>query len=269
MILLKVFKKGLISPYQNMQYKSGIIYSCPDFCDDKNIDCAKGHYATDWDGLSYTYRKGRNVYTAEVGGKKVEYNQFKRRYEKIEILNKLTIKEIKEGLKKNSAKAGYDLYKTSFPHNPLGKENHPTQKDIENLKKWISVDDTVCDSVCYSVSDTVYDTVCGSVGDTVCDSVFYSVSDTVYDTVCGSVGDTVCDSVFYSVGASVNDSIFAYISSIFFNIKKWKHIDHTEGENPFQPCIDLWNRNFVPSFDGKTWRLHTGKDAKIVYKYEV
>jgi hypothetical protein len=28
----------------------------------------------------------------------------------------------------------------------------------------------------------------------------------------------------------------------------------------------LWESGFVPSFDGKTWRLHAGKNAKIVYE---
>jgi len=82
-----------------------------------------------------------------------------------------------------------------------------------------------------------------------------------------SVGDSVWDSVRDSVWDSVRASVGAYISSLFPNIKKWKDIDHEEGVNPFQPCIDLWNREFVPSFDGKTWRLHQGKDAKVVYEW--
>ena len=39
-------------------------------------------------------------------------------------------------------------------------------------------------------------------------------------------------------------------------------------ENPFQPAIDLWEAGFVPSFDGKVWRLYAGKDAQIVYEME-
>ena len=72
-----------------------------------------------------------------------------------------------------------------------------------------------------------------------------------------SVGDSVWDSVMDSVGA--------YLSSLFPNIKKWKYIDHEPEVNPFQSAIDLWHRGFVPSFDGKTWRLHSGKNAEIVY----
>jgi hypothetical protein len=74
----------------------------------------------------------------------------------------------------------------------------------------------------------------------------------------------VGDSVWASVGDSVWDSVWAYISSLFPNIKKWEYIDHAEGVNPFQAGIDLWNMGLVPTFDGKIWRLHKGKRAEIV-----
>jgi len=59
--------------------------------------------------------------------------------------------------------------------------------------------------------------------------------------------------------------------SSFFNLPNWKYINHEEGENPFQPCIDLWERGLVPSFDGKTWRLHgyKGKVVKEITKEEL
>ena len=66
--------------------------------------------------------------------------------------------------------------------------------------------------------------------------------------------DSVWASVRASVWASVWDSVGAYISS-FFDI---------EYQYDFTPCIGLWERGFVPSFDGKTWRLH-GKKG-IVYE---
>ena len=81
----------------------------------------------------------------------------------------------------------------------------------------------------------------------------------------GSVWNSVRGSVWDSVGGSVWDSVGGYISS-YFNIPKWKYIKHKKGQNPFQPCIDLWEKGLVPSFDGKTWRLHGGKEGKIVYE---
>jgi hypothetical protein len=84
-----------------------------------------------------------------------------------------------------------------------------------------------------------------------------SVRASVRDSVWASVRDSVRASVGASVGASVWDSVRAYISS-FFDIKY--NLD-------FSPCIKLWEQGLVPSFDGKTWRLHSGKKATIVYEW--
>lgn len=72
-----------------------------------------------------------------------------------------------------------------------------------------------------------------------------------WDSVRGSVGASVWD----SVGASV----WVYAGSLF---DIWG--DHYQ----FQPAVDLWKRGFVASFDGTTWRLHSGKAAKIVYEWK-
>ena len=72
-------------------------------------------------------------------------------------------------------------------------------------------------------------------------------------------------SVRDSVRVSVWASVWAYTSS-FFKLPKWKYIDHKEGVNPFQSCIDLWERGFVPSFDEKVWRIHSGQNAKVVFE---
>ena len=74
-------------------------------------------------------------------------------------------------------------------------------------------------------------------------------------------------SVWASFGDSVRASVRAYTSS-FFDIKKWVYIDHKEGENPFQSCIDLWEQGLVPSFDGKKWSLHGGEKAEVLYEMQ-
>ena len=94
-------------------------------------------------------------------------------------------------------------------------------------------------------------------------SVGASVWDSVWDSVRASVWASVGASVWDSVGASVR----AYISD-FFAIANWKYTKHEEGKNPFQPCIDLWNLGLVPSYDGKTWRLHKMCDnANVIYEW--
>ncbi len=167
------------------------------------------------------------------------------------------------------------------------KTTKVVKKDIELLKKWGSVLDSVRDSVGGSVGDSVggsvldsvRDSVGGSVRGGVCCSVWDSVGDSVggsvLDSVCGSVWDSVGDSVGGSVGDSVRDSVCgsvrggvrAYVSS-FFVIDNWKYIRHKKGVNPLHPAIDLWNRGLVPSFDKEKWRLH-GYEGKILWKGEI
>jgi len=114
--------------------------------------------------------------------------------------------------------------------NPLtGNPKKVTEKEIELLKNW--------DSVWDSVGDSVWDSVGDSVG--------------------GSVRDSVWDSVWGSVSDSVSDSVWAYYSS-FFKI---------EYKFNFSSCITLWKSGYVASFDRKIWRLHSGKNAKVVYEW--
>ena len=88
-------------------------------------------------------------------------------------------------------------------------------------------------------------------------SVGDSVWDSVRDSVWASVWDSVRDSVWDSVRDSVWASVYGYISSFFAIPYKYD----------FTTAIKLWESGFVPSFDGKTWRLHSGKSAKIVYEW--
>ena len=113
--------------------------------------------------------------------------------------------------------------------NPLtGRAKKVTDKEIVLLDRWIQI----------------VGSVWGSVGD--------SVEASVWDSVCASVGSSVCA----SVEASVWGSVWAYISS-FFKIQY---------EHDFSSAVKLLNAGFVPSFDGKTWRLHSGKNAEVVYE---
>jgi hypothetical protein len=72
-----------------------------------------------------------------------------------------------------------------------------------------------------------------------------------------SVKDSVRDSVKDSVRDSVSASLWAYFSSFFA-------IDY---EYDFSSAVKLWEAGLVPSFDGRTWRLHSGEDAKIIYEW--
>jgi hypothetical protein len=139
-----------------------------------------------------------------------------------------------------------------------------TKRHLALLKSWDSVGASVWDSVRASVRDSVWDSVGASVGDSVWDSVWDSVGVSVGASVRVSVGA----SVWASVRASVWASVWAYIGS-FFNLPRddWKYTEKIKAKGyPFQPAVDLWEMGLVPSFDGNTWRLHGGKDSKVLWK---
>ena len=142
------------------------------------------------------------------------------------------------------------------------------EKDIVNLRQWASVTQSVRQSVGASAWESVGASAWESVGESVGASVRESVWDSVWESAGASVAQSVRESAGASAWRSVRESVWAYISS-YFDLQQWKYIDHAPGENPYQPLIDLWNRGFVPSYGSKTktWRLHQGKDAKIVYEW--
>jgi hypothetical protein len=252
-VMYKVLKRNngrLLSPFQNYEYEPGKGYVCPNFDEDKTEDCSHGYYATEIDGLIYSFRNlpGYEVWEVEVGGKRVEIDQFKRRYERIRLIRQVPYAEIKKLAQAEEERVGYRLTEALFPVNPLKIERTgPVTKDeIELLKQWASVRDSVWDSG----RDSVWDSVRASVGALVGASVWASVR----------------DSVMASVWDSVWDSAWAYVSSLFPNVTKWEHIDHPEGVNPFQHGVDLWHRGLVPSYDGEVWRLHAGEKAEVVWQ---
>lgn len=217
MKLYKVLNADFKSPFQSFQFELNKKYTCTDFDANPKNECSRGFYATGIDGLIYSFRPNKIVVECKVGGKQVERDQFKRRYEHIELTRILPTEEIKALATAEESKVGYKLCEALYPVNPLLL---PAKKEIllpqiELLKSW--------------------------------GSVWGSVWDSVWDSVWGSVR--------------------AYMSSLFPGITKWKYIDHPSGTNPFQPCIDLWHMGLVASFDGTTWRLHTGEKAEIVYEW--
>ena len=108
-------------------------------------------------------------------------------------------------------------------------------------------------------------------------SIWHGIGSSIYGKVWDNTyvdlkdyDDSVADSWKGNyVWRSACANVWAYAGSLFPGIKRWKYIKHKEGEYPFQPIVDLWHRGFVVSFDGNTWRLHSGKNAKIVYKERI
>jgi hypothetical protein len=254
----------LISPYQSFEFEVGKKYICNDFDTNTKNDCSRGFYATDVEGLIYAFRNlpGYEIWECEVDGKKVEIDMFKRRYEYFKLIRKVEKEEVITLAKNKEQELGWKLSEALYPIHPFRDKQclQVMDSDVELLKQWASVRASVWDSVRASVWDSVRDSVGDSLGDSVWDSVWASVWDSVGD----SVGDSVRDSVWDSFRASVG----VYISSLFPNIKKWKYVEHKEGENPFQSAIDLWHKGLMPSFDGKIWRLH-GYQGKVLWEGKI
>ena len=139
----------------------------------------------------------------------------------------------------------------------LPKVEQVTDEQIGWLKEWASVWALVGASVRDLVWASVRDLVGASVWDSVGSSVWALVGASVRDLVLDSVRDLVRASVWASVRDSVWASVGAYFSS-FFAIQY---------EPDFSPAVNLWEAGLVPSFDGKVWRLHSGKDARVVYEW--
>ena len=266
MNLYKVLNKQngiLVSPFRNFEYEPGKEYVCDDFDTNTKHDCSRGYYATGIDGLICSFRNlpGCEVWECEVGGRKVEIDQFKRRYERIKIVCQVPIEEVKRLASVEEKKVGYKLAEALFPVNPLKIKAGTvtvtvTETEIKLLRQWASVGASVGASVWDSVWDSVNDSVRASVGASVRDSVRDSVWDSVRESVWDSGWDSVWDSGWALVGDSVWALVGAYIST-FFSV---------EYQHNYSSAVKLWESGLVPSFDGKVWRLHTGKDAKIVYK---
>jgi hypothetical protein len=248
--LYKVLNRGLISPYLRFQFEIDREYRCYDFDPDPEKDCGRGFYAVPIDGVPYAWKQGMVIHECEVWGREVVIDKYKQRYEYFLLGKRLAKKEIVRLARAEEGRIGYRLSEVLYLVNPLKLKAKPVGEcERELLQEWISV----CSSVKFSVGDLVRD----------------SLNTSLWSSDWRSLWRSLWESLNTSLGYSVSDSVWAYISSLFPNIRDWKYIDHEPGVNPFQPCIDLWRSGFVPSFDGTTWRLHQGKDAKIVYEMEV
>jgi hypothetical protein len=229
---IKVLDKNLYPPIQGGKpYKIGVWHHCEDF-DTSEKECAPGFYVTPVSELIHYHRPwlGTKVLPAEVKGNSKIFSAAKQRYEYIKLGNPLSDNEVKALCREIEHELGYKLSEVLYPVNPLLLPKATVNDDdLELLKQW--------------------------------DSVQNSVGCRVWD----SVKNSVRNSVRNSVQNSVWNSVWAYIGSLFPNIGKWEYKNHEHSQYPFQSAVNLWYRGLVPSFDGKIWRLHSGEKAEIVW----
>jgi len=208
-----------------------------------------GNYLySDWNVRKNNLDENTDSHTWILTSNKVPADKQDRwsKYEYNPLTKDFVIDQPVEGHEHNDAESWVNRldFKTIVPtliikpiKKPLTKKVKFGDSDIENLKNWASARASVV----------------ASVGDSARASVGEAVRESVWASVVASVGDSVRDSVWESVWASV----VAYYSS-FFDIQ-YKY--------DFLSLNKLWESGLVPSFDGKIWRLHTGKKAVIVYEW--
>jgi len=205
------------------------------------------------------------------GIQRIEGDKKKTRYQAVKVLEEITDLDKLFGWKYSEVVNPIHPFKIKPPK--IAYEH------IKLLEKWASVRDLVWGAVSSSAWASVWDSIAENL--TWEGSVWHSVGNLVWDTVRNSVGASVTYLVMTEVMASgrnlvkdvvwdsIRASILAYVGSMFPNIKKWKYIDHKPGEYPFQSAVDLWKQGLVPSFNSKTWRLHGGEKAKILWEGEM
>lgn len=123
------------------------------------------------------------------------------------------------------------------------------RSDLRLLLRWVSVKA----SICVSADNAAWLPVAGRTLNFIRNSIIDSMGPYLRTFVWASTG--TYDSTSGFVYVSIMDSITAYAGS-FFGLKYKVDIASLN---------KLWKRGLVPVFDGKIWRLHSGKDAKVVW----
>lgn len=255
--ILTVDENGIFySPFKNFRYGTraeieGKLFSTT--CSNSENDCGEGFYATEISGLIYTNlapKSGRRtvVWEVEMSGFNKKLSDFKWRFENQKFIRELPGEELKVLVKTYSDSIDWDYYSLLFPISPLTdfpELNKVGSEEINLLKTWVSVRDSVRipagistyasiwdsvethvwasvrDSVRYSVRNYVWNSMWNSVG--------YSMRNSVLDSVRDSMGASILDPIGFFVGASIRDSIGAFVSQSFPKINNWKYIDHEGG----------------------------------------
>lgn len=145
----------------------------------------------------------------------------------------------------------------------------PTESDMALLKEW-----AIYKSDSANAEDKGADESEPWSGNSIYTDAAQYLNDT-FGTVYGQCpGPTVCHGIEAALGTLLDPATEDYIGSsvgekefvgsFFTNTTKWSASGSSE--YPYQACADLWMRGLIPSFDGTTWRLSSGKDGTVVYE---
>ena len=156
----------------------------------------------------------------------------------------------------------------SWPYSKVARYVHPfklpkrkpTRKDIRLLAEWVEDERIAAEVVRFDIGRlpremhlAPYFFLIATVGD--------SVEKSVDKVMFGERGETeffpTCEEA-REVERVVRGFVDCYIGHFFLPSNKSKY--------QFQCVVDLWERGLVPSYDGTSWRLHSGPTAEIVWE---
>ena len=221
----------LLSPYQDHEYRLDEWQTEQRVGEPGESGCVRGLYATPIEGLIYrgVWRADEHVYRCEVGGRSAGEAPLKLCHERLRVVGRVEPDEVRRLARAEHERLGWLLEEALYPVDPRAATAACDGSEIDLLRQWASVRD----------------------------SVGVSVRDSVRVSVWASVGVSVRDSVWDSVGA--------YIGSLFPRVSSWQYVKHAPGEYPYAAGATLWRRGLVPSHDRGTWRLHAGPDMRSVW----
>jgi len=143
--------------------------------------------------------------------------------------------EVLEEIKDLDTLFGWKYSEVINPVNPLkGRAKKPTAKDIELLRRsieiWDNVEGSVTDSLLRNLGGyTWFGSVRASVWHNIGSIVYGKVWDNIHVDL-KDYDDSVADSWKGNcVWRSAYANIWAYVGSLFPNVKKWKYTKHKEG----------------------------------------
>ena len=177
---------------------------------------------------------------------------------------------------------GWKYTEVTNPINPLQiRRKRITKEAIALIKRWAKVGDKKWLGVEDSVKSTIRASILVSTPENywidprskewnyVGDSVVTNISKKLWpilDSIREAIENYKANLTDHDTLYSVDQGFWAYIGSFFPKIKYWSNFDHKEGKYPFQIPVELWKKGFMPSFDGKIWRLHAGTEGKVLWE---
>jgi len=260
--LYKVLGKNLRSPFQNFYYELNKKYHCKDFDRNPEHDCSRGFYATDFDGIMYSWRPHLAVFEVEVWGRKVEINEYKRRYSNIKIIKFIRKQELVSLANTWSSKVKYKMNEVIEPINPIEIENDLTDKDLENFYKWINLhspsrdfQDKIEHAISNRYSYHIIEAAKASLSESIFNKILYPIR--------RMISDNNPDFSFRDEELYLSDFLHTYLVSLFPRSSLLYFIRDYEID-AIIAGMHLYRRGFVPSYSCGTWRLHRGPLAEIV-----